>query len=126
MQEAEARYLLDIRLHNNSQLSGFTKKGSIEYFTEQLTKLGYVEMPILAPEDEMFNQYRRDTDWTIYEAKYLQLMRNRSVAQVIDQSLLSNGAILLCGEQTPGHCHRRLAVEYPKQEPFTDVRIDHL
>ena len=35
LNSADAKYLVDIRLNNRSQLAGFTKKGNIEFFTEK-------------------------------------------------------------------------------------------
>ena len=123
---AEARFLLDTRLHNNSQLAGFTKKGNIEYFVKNLTSLTYLELPMLAPEEEMFKQYRASKDWPVYEQQYLQLMRVRNVTQMIDQTLLKSGAILLCSEPTAEKCHRRLAAEFLQRQLFRDASIVHL
>ena len=123
---AETRYLLDIRLHNNSQLAGFTKKGHIEYFTERLTELEYVELPVLAPEDEMFKLYREDGDWPSYETKYLTLLAQREVASEVDSALFIDGAVLLCSEPTPEHCHQRLAAEHLRARVFEDAIIEHL
>ena len=126
LRSIDAKYLVDIRLHNNSQLAGFTKKGNIEYFTEQLTDLTYVEAPILAPSEEMFKQYRKDRDWPLYENRYVQLMKDRDVVQEIDHSLFKDGAVLLCSEPAPEQCHRRLAAEFLRDEAFPGLRIEHL
>lgn len=112
LRRTQARHLLDIRLRNNSQLAGFTKKGNIEYFTERLTHLTYLEMPVLAPEAEMFKQYKSDGNWEVYEARYLALLDKRGASENIDRDLLADGAVLLCSEPTPEKCHRRLAAEY--------------
>ena len=126
LQKVDATYLLDIRLNNNSQLAGFTKKGNIEYFTEKLTSMTYLELPLLAPEKEMLKQFRQDKDWSAYEAKYLQLLRDRRVSGETDEALFADGAVLLCSEPTPEKCHRRLAAEYLKDELFPKVRIFHI
>ena len=126
LRSAAAKYLVDIRLHNNSQLAGFTKKGNIEYFTEQLTQLTYLELPFLAPSEEMFKQYRKDNDWPLYEKRYLDLMRVRGVVSKIDQSLFMDGVVLLCTEPTPEKCHRRLAAEFVRDELFRDAAIVHI
>ena len=126
LQETNAKYLLDIRIHNNSQLAGFTKKGNIEYFVERLTSLNYLKLPLFAPSEEMFKQYRKDGDWPIYEQKYLQLMRDRKVAQETDKTLFKDGAVLLCSEPTPEKCHRRLAAEFIIEELFKDACLVHL
>ncbi len=126
LQRVEAKYLLDVRFSNSSQLAGFAKKGNIDYFTEQLTKLTYVELPILAPAEEMLKQYRKDRDWCVYEAEYLQLMKERDVVHEVDRALLEDGAVLLCSEPTPEKCHRRLAAEFLRDECFTEARIIHI
>ena len=126
LNSTDAKYLADTRLNNNSQLAGFTKKGNIEYFVEKLTRLKYIELPLLAPEKEMFQEYRKDADWDLYESRYISLLGERSAAETIDRALLDAGVILLCSEQTPEKCHRRLAAEYLKANGFHGVQISHL
>ena len=126
IKNADAKYLLDTRLNNKSQLAGFTKKGNIEYFIENLTELTYLELPLLAPTSEILKQYRIDGDWDAYEDKYNEMLVERKAAQNIDLSLLVDGAILLCSEPTAEKCHRRLAVEFLKQEALPEVEILHL
>ena len=126
LNSTDAKYLADTRLNNNSQLAGFTKKGSIEYFVEKLTRLKYIELPLLAPEKEMFQQYRKDGDWDLYESRYNQLLERRLAAKTIDRTLLDDGVILLCSERTPEKCHRRLAAEYLKANGFADANVHHL
>ena len=126
LNSTDARYLADTRLNNNSQLAGFTKKGNIEYFVENLTRLQYIELPLLAPEKEMFQEYRKEGDWDLYESRYVELLERRSASQNIEPSLLEDGVILLCSERTPEKCHRRLAAEYLKASHFPEVDILHL
>ena len=126
LNSTDARYLADTRLNNNSQLAGFTKKGNIEYFVEKLTRLKYVELPMLAPEKEMFQEYRKEGDWDLYESRYNQLLEERAAAETIDRALLDNGVILLCSERTPEKCHRRLAAEYLKTNRCHGFQISHL
>ena len=126
LQTVEARYLLDIRLHNSSQLAGFAKKGNIEYFTERLTGLTYVEAPLLAPEEEMFKEYRKNKEWPSYEKKYLQLLRDRGAGREIERKFFEEGAVLLCSEPTAEQCHRRLAAEFLSNEWHPGARIIHL
>ena len=126
LQGVEARYLLDVRLRNTSQLAGYTKKGNIEFLTEQLTGLTYVELPMLAPSKEMLQRFRKDRDWSWYETEYLRLLKERKITEEIDRALLRDGAVLLCSEPTAEHCHRRLAAEYLKDGLFPDACIVHL
>ena len=126
LQSADAKYLLDTRLNNKSQLAGFTKKGNIEYFIRNLTELTYLELPSLAPSSEILKQYRNDGDWDAYEDRYNEMLVERKAAQNIDMSLLVDGAILLCSEPTADKCHRRLAAEYLKTNLFPQAEILHL
>ena len=126
LNSTDARYLADTRLNNNSQLAGFTKKGNIEYFVKKLTRLEYLELPLLTPEKEMFQQYRKDGDWPLYESRYIELLERRSASQSIERRLLDDGVVLLCSERTPEKCHRRLAAEYLRANGFPGVRIAHL
>ena len=126
LNSTDAKHLADTRLNNNSQLAGFTKKGNIEFFTEKLTGMTYLELPLLAPEKDMFAEYRKEGDWELYESLYIQLLERRSAAESIDRCLLEEGVVLLCSERTPEMCHRRLASEYLKSNGFPQVEIFHL
>ena len=126
LQSADAKYLLDTRLNNKSQLAGFTKKGNIEYFIDKLTEMDYLEFPILAPTSEILKQYRSDGDWDAYEDKYNRMLVEREVAREIDPSLFADGAVLLCSEPTAEKCHRRLAAEFLRNEIFEGSSIVHL
>ena len=126
LNSTDAKYLADTRLNNNSQLAGFTKKGNIEYFVKRLTDMSYVEMPDLAPEKEMFAEYRKEGDWELYETRYLELMKERSVDSTTDLETFREGVVLLCSERTPEKCHRRLAAERLKETLFPEAAIEHL
>ena len=126
LDSADAKYLVDIRLNNRSQLAGFTKKGNIEFFTEKLTGMTYLEMPMLAPEKEMFREYRKEGDWELYESLYIRLLEERGVTESIDHEVFEYGVVLLCSERTPEKCHRRLAAEHLQANGFPSVEILHL
>ena len=126
LNSTDAKYLADTRLNNNSQLAGFTKKGNIEFFIEKLTHLTYIEFPLLAPEKDMFREYRKDGDWELYESRYIGLLEQRLATESIERGVLAEGVILLCSERTPEKCHRRLAAEYLKANGFPEVEILHL
>ena len=57
-----AKHLLDIRLHNISQLAGFTKRDDLRYFLKQIVNIEYHEVPILAPEGSFLSEYRKTGD----------------------------------------------------------------
>lgn len=112
LRSSGAKHLLDIRLSNNSQLTGFTKRNDLPYFLKRLVNMEYHEVPILAPEESILKEYRKTGDWAIYEHRYLELIRQRHVEKHIASVLFEEGVVLLCSEAEPTHCHRRLAAEY--------------
>ncbi|MDP2919310.1 MAG: DUF488 domain-containing protein [Dehalococcoidia bacterium] len=126
LRSSGAKYLLDIRLHNNSQLAGFTKRDDLKYFLKNLTGIEYYEMPVLAPDDAILKEYRKTNDWTNYERKYLDLITKREAENHIPNSFFEQGVVLLCSEPKPDRCHRRLAAEYLAQKSPNGTSIIHL
>ncbi len=124
LSRAGAGRLIDVRLNNVSQLSGFAKRGDLAYFAHSLCGIGYEHRPELAPTQEMLGEYRASKDgWQAYARKFLDLIARRRVEE-IDRSALDGGC-LLCSEDKPHHCHRRLVAEY-LQEKWGGVEIEHL
>lgn len=125
LKNAEVRRLVDVRLNNVSQLAGFTKKNDLRYFTEAICQIEYLHLPQLAPTSEILDGYKkRGGEWTLYERQFLDLMRARKIEETITRETL-DGACLLCSEEKPEHCHRRLVAEYLK-EKWGDVQIEHI
>lgn len=120
-----AKRLVDVRLNNVSQLAGFTKKGDLEYLVGKICLMGYVHLPELAPTKELLQDYRNGRcDWATYERRFLALMDQRRVGKMPIKRTVSNGC-LLCSEEKPDRCHRRLVAEY-LQRHWGDVEIVHL
>jgi len=104
--------VVDIRLNNNSQLAGFSKKEDLAYFLKELAGIDYVHLPDLAPTQDILDAYKKHKgDWSVYERKFLDLMARREVEKKLKPELLQQ-ACLLCSEHLPHHCHRRLVAEY--------------
>jgi uncharacterized protein (DUF488 family) len=120
------RRLIDVRLNNVSQLAGFSKRDDLAYFLRELVGAEYRHEPLLAPTQEMLDDYRkRRGSWSDYEARFLRLMEERRVEDKLDRSLFKTPSILLCSEPTPEHCHRRLVIKY-LDSCWGDVRAVHL
>jgi uncharacterized protein (DUF488 family) len=114
-----------VRLNNSSQLGGFAKRDDLAYFLMQICGIDYVHMPALAPTQKMLNEYRKQhKDWKTYEAQFLDLMKQRCIEETISKEALIDSC-LLCSEDKPHHCHRRLVAEY-LQDHWGDVDIFHL
>ena len=123
--EAGARRLVDVRLNNVSQLAGFAKKNDLAYFLGQICSVDYVHLPILAPTKEMLDAYKKKhIGWKEYEHRFIDLMAKRQIEDRINPQTLED-ACLLCSEDEPHYCHRRLVAEYLKKH-WGNVKIEHL
>lgn len=118
--------LIDVRLNNSSQLSGFAKQNDLKFFLHELCATDYVHIPDLAPTKEILNPYKKgDMAWALYEEKFLTLMAQRNIEKHLSPNLLQDGC-LLCSEHEPHHCHRRLVVEYLNQCGNFNLSVKHL
>ena len=125
LKESGAKRVVDVRLNNVSQLAGFAKRDDLAYFLRRICRMDYVHRPDLAPTKEMLDAYRNEhRDWATYEREFLALMDERRVAKRGIKRIISN-ACLLCSEDVPDNCHRRLVAEY-LQRHWGDVEITHL
>jgi uncharacterized protein (DUF488 family) len=126
LKKAGATRLADVRLNNVSQLAGFSKKEDLRYFTREICGIDYVHLPILAPTDDILYTAKKEknVDWTRWERAFLSLMAERRIEDNVPREVL-DGACLLCSEEKPDHCHRRLVAEY-LNERWGGVRIQHL
>lgn len=119
--------VLDVRLHNRSQLAGFAKGGDLAYFLRELVGADYEQAPLLAPSQELFEAYRKNRalPWPDFEDRFMALMRERRIEKELSASDFKRRTALLCSEDTPEHCHRRLVAEYLAAR-WPDVQITHL
>lgn len=120
-----AKRVVDVRLNNVSQLAGFAKRHDLEFFLHEICHMDYVHVPELAPTQDILDEYKKNKgDWAIYEQKFLELMRKREIQKRVDPAVMADGC-LLCSEEKPHHCHRRLVAEYLKSH-WGDVEVSHL
>lgn len=125
LKRSGARRVVDVRLNNVSQLAGFAKRDDLAFFLERVCQMEYVHLPELAPTQEMLDEYKkRKGDWATYEKRFLDLMEKRRIESTIPKEVIADGC-LLCSEDKPHHCHRRLVAEYLKQH-WSDTDIAHL
>jgi uncharacterized protein (DUF488 family) len=107
------RRLIDIRLKPGGQLSGFAKQNDLPYFLSELVAgCQYVHMPELAPTKDILDNYRSDSDWPRYVARFEALMDERGIPEALNRVEFETlTSCLLCSEPTPEQCHRRLVAE---------------
>lgn len=110
--EAGVKSIVDVRLNNVSQLAGFAKREDLKYFASEICGINYIHLPELTPTKDILDPYKKyDGDWITYKDKYLNLIKNRRIEDVLSRNIIDGGC-LLCSEQNPHYCHRRLAAEY--------------
>jgi uncharacterized protein (DUF488 family) len=125
LRAAGVKRVMDVRLNNSSQLAGFSKRDDLKYFLEKILNIDYVEEPLLAPTQPLLDAYKKDRgQWEVYERAFLDLMRERKIEDKIDPAIVAGGC-LLCSEDKPHHCHRRLVAEY-LQMRWGNLQINHI
>lgn len=126
LEDAGVKRLVDVRLHNSSQLSGFTRRSDLPFFLGKIIGADYVHEPLLAPTEDLFRAFRkRNLAWDAYAKGFLHLIAERKIQDRIAPNLFSVPSVLLCSEPTADCCHRRLVAEY-FQSKWPDVTIVHL
>jgi len=125
LRKSGAKKIVDVRLNNVSQLAGFAKRDDLEYFAHELCGISYQHMPAFAPTKDILDDYkkRKEMPWDEYEARFLKLMAERQIEKMNPEDI--DGGCLLCSEDKPHHCHRRLVAEYLKGK-WEGVEIIHL
>lgn len=123
---AKVKTVVDVRLHNTSQLAGFAKADDLAFFLERIGGIGYRHEPLLAPDEDLLAFVRKAKgDWQVFESRFLGLMADRRVEDRIAPESL-DGACLLCSEPTAHRCHRRLVVDYLNGKWGGRLAVRHL
>jgi uncharacterized protein (DUF488 family) len=125
LQNAGVRRLVDVRLNNTSQLAGFAKKDDLRYFAKAICDIDYVHLPQLAPTAGILEAYKKNKngDWELYQRQFVESIRSRQIENLPRKIL--DSACLLCSEEKPHHCHRRLVADY-LAEKWGGVEIEHI
>ncbi len=126
LRSSNTKHLLDIRLKNTSQLSGFTKRDDLRYFLRELLNMEYHELTEFAPEESMLKEYLKTKDWNKYIYRYSELLKTRQSEKKISSKLIEEGIVFLCSEAQADHCHRRLAAEWIVKTKSPNTSIIHL
>ncbi|MBB4910766.1 DUF488 domain-containing protein [Actinophytocola algeriensis] len=122
---AQTSTLIDVRLNNVSQLAGFAKRDDLRFFLAELCNMTYAHHPELAPTQNMLDDYKKHgSGWSAYEEQFLALMQDRRIQNTLARDQVDN-AVLLCSEDKPHQCHRRLVAEYLARH-WGDTTIEHL
>ncbi|NPV90139.1 MAG: DUF488 domain-containing protein [Firmicutes bacterium] len=126
LQDARVTRLVDIRLHNTSQLAGFAKKEDLEYIM-RLVGIGYVHDVSLAPDEGLFEDYKhKRVDWKGFQTRYTGLLQERGVERRLDEILGDGVSCLLCSEEKAEQCHRGLLANYLRELRPGEIEVLHL
>jgi len=122
-----AKRVIDVRLNNVSQLSGFTKKDDLKYFLKEICGIDYVHIQELTPTKEILVPYqKKQISWQQYEDKFLNLMTIRNIEKYLKKETIDDGC-LLCSEHLPHLCHRRLVCDYLQSHwSESELCVNHL
>ena len=125
LRDSGAKRIVDVRLNNVSQLAGFAKKSDLEFFLREICKMNYVHEPRLAPAQDLLDAYKKNKgEWSDYERRFIELMKSRRIETTVSRDIIAD-ACLLCSEEKPDKCHRRLIAEYLAQH-WGRIEIVHL
>lgn len=125
LKKSEVKKIVDTRINNISQLSGFAKGADLKFFAKEIGNINYEHNIDFAPTKELFSRYKeKKMTWREYEIAYLNLLDIRKVSQKTDIEKLHENC-LLCSEHKPEKCHRRLLAEYLRHVKG-NVQIIHL
>lgn len=117
--------LVDVRLNNQSQLAGFTKKNDLTYFLKAICDCSYTHKPLWAPDEQILNDYKKkNITWNDYEKKYVSLLESRNIIRDFNPETYGSSCFL-CSEPEPKQCHRRLLAEF-FQKAYPSIIIKHL
>ena len=113
LRDAGVDAVIDARLNNTSQLSGYSKRDDLAFILRDCSRISYEHALDLAPTQEILDAFRQDKDWDGYVDRYVPLLVERR-AEDMGSDFLSRytAPCVLCSEPTADYCHRRLIVEY--------------
>jgi uncharacterized protein (DUF488 family) len=121
----DIKNVIDVRLNNNSQPTGYAKKDDLEFFLKRIVSCKYLHRPDFAPTEALLQSYKSNIiDWETYSNEYLELLNFRGALSNLKKDEITS-RVLLCNEQDPDNCHRRLLAEFIKKK-WDEIEVVHL
>ncbi|RBQ23990.1 hypothetical protein ALNOE001_05380 [Candidatus Methanobinarius endosymbioticus] len=111
--------VLDVRLHNHSQLLGFTKGTDLEYFLDNISSCKYVHDERFCQTEEVLENYRKKIiNWEEFEKKYLEFIEKRDMVTLFNKKYGNlHNVLILCSGKSPKTCHGRLLAQKLAKPP---------
>lgn len=129
LENAGVQKLIDVRENRVGQLAGFAKYPDIAFFLDRVLHIRYVHEPLFAPSPEIRQTYRETKDWAAYEKSFIELMEQRKILENAELAQFEGKVALLCSEDQPERCHRRLLAEHLAEhwrDEGHNVEVKHL
>jgi len=121
LQQHNVTRVVDTRLQNTSQLSGFAKKEDLAYILEMLG-IEYWHDLELAPTEPLMKAIKgKEISWQEFARTFTDLLAQRRIETRLGQIAGDGVPCFLCSEAKPHQCHRKLVVEYLRE---FDQRIE--
>lgn len=125
LRNAGVKRVIDTRLNRKSQLAGFAKETDLPFLLHEICHVDYFQEPLTAPTDDILKAYKgKQIDWAEYERRFKDLIATRHIEDKLARERFDS-ACLLCSEDKPHQCHRRLVAEYLKDK-WGEIQIVHL
>ncbi|HEX5933795.1 MAG TPA: DUF488 domain-containing protein [Pseudorhizobium sp.] len=126
LKQAGVKKVIDVRLHNSSQLAGFAKADDLPFFLKKLCGADYVHEPLLAPTEDLMTAFKKKKGkWEVFRKDFLGLMAERKIESRFKAEQFDGGC-LLCSEDQPHHCHRLLVCDYLNGKWGGALTVNHL
>lgn len=126
LQNAGVETVVDTRRRPDSPLAAYARQRDLPYLLKELAGIAYEHRPELAPPNELLDRYRKDKDWPAYVRDFEKvLISEAGLAAMRDLLTREDQLALLCSEEKPDKCHRRLVAERMR-DVRPDLRISHL
>lgn len=93
--------VVDVRLKNESQLCGFTKKKDLAFLIPKICQAAYVHDRFLTPEPELLERYIHHwIHWEQYSSEYRSLLEAKNAAGYFKEHYGNYSSICLIGTAT--------------------------
>ena len=128
LRKNKIKTMLDIRLNNISQLSGFAKGNDLKFSLKEILDVEYIHDTRFSPTKDLLDRYKgAKTTWLDYEKEFVDILIKRNIKNVIQNEYVEklDGICLLCSEFEAEQCHRRLVAEYI-MDNFDNIEIIHI
>ena len=93
--------VLDVRLKNESQLCGFTKKKDLSFFIPKICHAAYVHDRFFTPESASLDRYLHHwIQWEQYSAEYRSAMEGKNAVGYFEEHYGNYSCVCLIGTAT--------------------------